>query len=75
MEIQTDGSTHKRVVDMRMQRPAVTREQYERGREVLDALPPGIYLKCDGCRQWQKNGTIHLPGKNQGPLCEKCGGV
>jgi hypothetical protein len=51
-------------------RPAVTTEQYERGREVLDALPPGIYLKCFKCRRWQRGGEVTF--MSDAMLCEKC---
>lgn len=53
------------------QKPAVTAEQYARGREVLDALPPGIYLKCSRCFKWQSGGDIHFQSGNE-TLCERC---
>jgi rubrerythrin len=52
-------------------KPAVTAEQYARGREVLDALPPGVYLKCSSCHLWQMGGDIAFRGGG-GFLCEKC---
>jgi hypothetical protein len=52
-------------------KPAVTAEQYARGREVLDALPPGVYLKCSSCFKWQMGGDISFRGGG-GFLCEKC---
>lgn len=52
-------------------RPAVTAEQYARGREVLDALPPGIYLKCSRCLKWQIGGDITFAGGSE-ITCEKC---
>lgn len=53
------------------QKPAVTDEQYARGREVLDALPPGIYLKCSSCLKWQMGGEVHF--RSGGVfLCQKC---
>ena len=56
------------------QRPAVTREEYERGRAVLDALPPGLYLKCSGCSLWQRGGEIRFEysGATTYAFCEKC---
>lgn len=52
------------------QKPMVSREDYERGRAVLDALPPGYYVKCSACRGWYMGGTFVLSGS--GPTCEGC---
>lgn len=52
------------------QKPALTQEQYERGREVLDGLPPGVYLKCSACGGWQHGGEFSVRGHEW--LCEKC---
>lgn len=55
------------------QRPMVTQAQYERGREVLDALPPGIYIKCNDCRKWKRGGTFHFRNSPEDIRCEECG--
>lgn len=55
----------------RRERPMVTREEYEQGRALLDALPPGIYTKCTGCSNWQLAGEIHMD--SNGVYCERCG--
>lgn len=52
------------------QRPALTPEQYRRGREVLDMLPPGIYIKCSTCLKWQHGGEVKFVGAQI--LCEEC---
>lgn len=62
------------VVDPRPEKPMVTREQYERAREVLDSLPPGVYVKCAKCRQWKREGVGVLFFVGNGEvLCEGCG--
>lgn len=54
------------------QKPMVTREEYERARAVLDALPPGYYVKCAKCGGWFNGGSfVVLPAT--GPRCEGCG--
>lgn len=60
---------------MGTQKPAVTVEAYERGREVLDALPCGLYLKCSDCKRWMINGVITVrvnTGRPSDYLCERC---
>lgn len=52
------------------QKPMVTREQYDRAREVLDSLPSGVYIKCAKCQGWYSTGTITLAGLYT--VCEGC---
>jgi formylmethanofuran dehydrogenase subunit E len=54
------------------QRPAVTREEYEAARAVLDALPPGVYMKCAKCEHWKMGGDFHIT--NGRAVCEACNG-
>lgn len=54
------------------QKRAVTREQYDRARTVLDALPAGYYVKCAGCSGWYQGGTFVNPVGGGGPLCKAC---
>jgi len=51
-------------------KPMVTREEYDRARAVLDALPPGLYMKCSECDQWWRDTTISFQGR--AVLCERC---
>lgn len=51
-------------------KPAVTAEQYARGREVLDALPSGVYVKCAACHRWQMGGEFTFRVK--GVTCSGC---
>lgn len=55
-------------------KPAITREAYDRGREVLDLLEPGVYLKCSACRQWWISSDIKYTTVSGNPtfLCERC---
>ena len=53
------------------QKPAVTREQYDQARAVLDALPSGVYIKCAKCQGWYRGGTIVFDFN--GTYCEGCG--
>lgn len=52
-------------------KPMVTRFEYEQARAVLDALPPGYYVKCAGCSGWWTKGNFVLAAGN-GPFCERC---
>ena len=52
------------------QKPAVTREEYDAARAVLDALPAGLYLKCFKCRRWYRNGDFNF--SVGGVSCEGC---
>jgi len=54
------------------QKPMVTREEYERARAVLDALPPGYYVKCAGCGGWFMGGEFKVYPNARGPHCERC---
>ena len=65
------GVEMHKIAQPKAQKPAVTAEQYARGREVLDALPPGIYLKCSKCKKWQQGGEITFASGDQF-LCEGC---
>lgn len=53
-------------------KPTVTRRQYEQARAVLDALPAGIYRKCE-CGRWQMGGAMHFT--MDGPRCDTCRGA
>lgn len=53
-------------------KPMVTAEEYQRARRVLDALPPGYYVKCKGCGNWWTKGEFLMKGSNDGPYCERC---
>lgn len=54
------------------QKPMVSREDYDRARAVLDALPAGYYVKCGGCSKWFMGGTFVLDASGLGPMCEDC---
>lgn len=54
----------------RDQKPAVTPAEYKAGRAVLDALPPGYYVKCANCHGWWTDGNFTL--SHDGPVCERC---
>jgi len=56
------------------QKPMVTRDQYDRARAVLDALPPGLYVKCSKCGDWQHGGTYAVHAGGTQIICEKCRG-
>jgi hypothetical protein len=64
------GASDKEVATPGTQKPMVTREQYERARKVLDALPPGVYCKCSNCGQWKRNGRTTF--RQDQVLCEDC---
>lgn len=55
------------------QKPMLTRERYELARAVLDALPPGYYVKCSECDGWYMGGKYHVQSGGA-PICEKCHG-
>lgn len=62
------GGTQRRI--------PISSEDYERGRAVLDSLPPGVYLKCSDCVAWKRNGVITVKNIHKAPtqyLCERCG--
>ncbi len=69
--VNVSGNDMNTLTQPASQKPAVTEEQYARGREVLDALPPGIYLKCSSCLKWQMGGDVHFRAGNVF-LCERC---
>lgn len=50
------------------QKPAVTREQYEQGRAVLDALPAGFYVKTACCGRWYTGGNYGQDSQGK-PIC------
>lgn len=60
--------------DAKEQRPMVTLAQYDAARAVLDALPPGFYVKCGGCGGWWQGGNFTSGGTvgPSGPRCERC---
>jgi hypothetical protein len=55
-------------------KPMVKASEYTKAREVLDALPDGVYLKCSKCRKWWRNSDIKFTHENEQPqyLCERC---
>lgn len=53
------------------QKPMVTRAEYDAARAVLDALPPGIYMKCSGCTGWYRGGSFTMLSDG-GVLCGRC---
>ena len=55
-----------------VQKPAISREDYDRGRAVLDALEPGYYVKCFGCKKWHTGGNFIVKTDGTGPYCEGC---
>ena len=58
----------------REQKPMVTRDQYNLARAVLDALPPGLYVKCSKCGDWQHGGVYTVRDGGNHITCEKCRG-
>lgn len=68
---QTSPSITARVPWLRMEKPAVTREEYDKARAVLDRLPAGIYIHCAKCRGWYKAGAITMDD-HSGVYCEGC---
>lgn len=53
------------------QKPMVSRADYDKARVVLNALPPGLYIKCFGCEGWYRSRSITFEGTNV-VLCEEC---
>lgn len=49
----------------------LTQDEYKAIRKYLDAIEPGIYLKCSNCQRWSTGaGTITLRVSEY--LCEYC---